>query len=125
MFSRLRWHLHELFPELVIGSRALRLFHVLADLDSTDAAPPAQGADVIMRAVGAVALAGLAMIPLEKLHIVAPQQSLNEVLPLMVAQDVNQVPVVEDGHLVGVLSWEDIVRFLEIRRGLGLDKGGS
>jgi hypothetical protein len=27
-----------------------------------DAAPPAQGADVIMRAVGAVALAGLAMI---------------------------------------------------------------
>ena len=70
-------------------------------------------------------LVGLAMIPLEKLHIVAPQQSLNEVLPLMVAQDVNQVPVVEDGHLVGVLSWEDIVRFLEIRRGLGLDKGGS
>lgn len=70
-------------------------------------------------------LVGLAMIPLEKLHVVAPHQSLNEVLPLMVTQDVNQVPVVEDGHLVGVLSREDIVRFLEIRRGLGLDKGGT
>lgn len=70
-------------------------------------------------------LVGLAMIPLEKLHVVAPQQSLNEVLPLMVARDVNQVPVVEDGHLVGVLSREDIVRFLEIRRGLGLDKGSQ
>jgi CBS domain-containing protein len=70
-------------------------------------------------------LVGLAMIPLEKLHVVAPQQSLNEVLPLMVARDVNQVPVVEDGHLVGVLSREDIVRFLEIRRGLGLDKGST
>jgi transposase len=33
MFSRLRWHLHELFPGFVIRSRALRLFHVLADLE--------------------------------------------------------------------------------------------
>jgi CBS domain-containing protein len=64
------------------------------------------------------------MIPVEKLHIVSPQQSLNEVLPLMVARDVNQLPVVEDGRLVGVLSREDIVRFLEIRRGLGLDTSG-
>jgi len=70
-------------------------------------------------------LVGLAMIPLEKLHVVAPQQSLNEVLPLMVGQDVNQVPVVEDGRLVGVLSREDIMRFLEIKRGLGLDKGST
>jgi Zn-dependent protease/CBS domain-containing protein len=68
---------------------------------------------------------GLAMTPLERLHAVAPQQSLNEVLPLMVGQDVNQVPVVEDGRLVGVLSREDIMRFLEIKRGLGLDKGST
>ena len=65
---------------------------------------------------------GLAMIPLERLHVVAPPQSLNEVLPLMVGRDVNQVPVVADGRLVGVLSREDIVRFLEIRRSLGLEK---
>ncbi|HLI71209.1 MAG TPA: site-2 protease family protein [Ktedonobacteraceae bacterium] len=64
---------------------------------------------------------GFVMIPLEKLHAVSPQQSLNEVLSLMVAQDVNQVPVVVDGRLVGALSREDIVRFVEIRRGLGLD----
>lgn len=56
----------------------------------------------------------------EKLHAVAPEQSLNEVLPLMVAQNVNQLPVVKDDRLVGVLSREDIVRFLEIRRGPGL-----
>jgi Zn-dependent protease/CBS domain-containing protein len=64
---------------------------------------------------------GLAMIPVERLHVISPQQSLNEVLPLMVAQDVNQLPVVVDGRLAGVLSREDIMRFLEIRRGLGLD----
>lgn len=68
---------------------------------------------------------GLAMIPREKLHAVSPQQSLNEVLPLMVDRDVNQLPVVEDDRLVGVLSREDIVRFLEVRRSLGLETGGS
>ncbi|HEV2582399.1 MAG TPA: CBS domain-containing protein, partial [Ktedonobacteraceae bacterium] len=67
---------------------------------------------------------GLAMIPREKLHAVSPQQSLNEVLPLMVDRDVNQLPVVEDDRLVGVLSREDIVRFLEVRRSLGLETGG-
>lgn len=68
---------------------------------------------------------GLAMTPVEKLHLVSPQQSLNEILPVMVAQDVNQLPVVTDGLLVGVLSREDIVRFLEIRRSLGLEPSGK
>lgn len=66
---------------------------------------------------------GFVMTPLERLHSVTPQQSLNEVLPLMVAQSVNQVPVVEDGRLLGTLSREDIVRFMEIRRSLGLVEG--
>ncbi len=47
---------------------------------------------------------------------------LNEALPLIVSQDVNQVPVVEKGHLIGVLSSEDIMHVLESRRGLGLDE---
>ncbi len=64
---------------------------------------------------------GHAMIPRERLHIVSPQQSLNEVLPLMAGRDVNQLPVVQDDRLVGVLSRDAIVRYLEIRRGLGLD----
>ena len=32
MFSRLRWHLHELFPGQTIPPRALRRFHILTDL---------------------------------------------------------------------------------------------
>jgi CBS domain-containing protein len=68
---------------------------------------------------------GHAIIPVERLHVVSPQQSLNEALPLMVGQDVNQLPVVADGRLVGVLSREEVMRFLEIRRGLGLDASGK
>jgi Zn-dependent protease/CBS domain-containing protein len=63
---------------------------------------------------------GHAMIPLERLHVVQPQQSLNDVLPLMAGRDVNQLPVVQNGALVGILSRDAIVRFLEVRRGLGL-----
>ncbi len=66
---------------------------------------------------------GHAMIPLEKLHIVTPQQSLNDVLPLMAGRDVNQLPVVQDDHLVGLLSRDAIIHFIEVRRGLGLDTG--
>ncbi len=62
---------------------------------------------------------GLIMIPVERLHVVTPQQSLKEVLPLMATQDVNQLPVVSsDGQLLGVLSRDAIMRSLEVRRKL-------
>jgi CBS domain-containing protein len=62
------------------------------------------------------------MIPLERLHTVSPQQNLNDVMPLMANRDINQVPVVQDGRLVGVLTRDAIIRTLEIRRSLGLDR---
>ena len=61
------------------------------------------------------------MIPLDRLHVVSPQQSLNDVLPLMVSRDVNQLPVMQDGRVVGVLSRDAIMRYLEIKRSLGLE----
>jgi CBS domain-containing protein len=60
------------------------------------------------------------MIPLDRLHVVSPQQNLNDVLPLMVSRDVNQLPVMENGRLVGVVSRDAIMRYLEVRRSLGL-----
>jgi Zn-dependent protease len=65
---------------------------------------------------------GHVMIPRESLHVVTPQQSLNDVLPLMVGRDVNQLPVVQDERVVGVLSRDAIVRYLEIRRSLGIEE---
>ncbi len=65
---------------------------------------------------------GYVMIPLKRLQAVSPQQNLNDVLPLMANRDVNQLPVVQDGKLVGVLTRDAIIRTLEIRRGLGLDE---
>lgn len=68
---------------------------------------------------------GFAMIPVDRLHVVTPEQDLRDVLPLMSAQDVNQLPVVQDGRLVGVLSRDAIIRALQVRQSLGLDKRAS
>ncbi|HLJ34630.1 MAG TPA: CBS domain-containing protein, partial [Ktedonobacteraceae bacterium] len=65
---------------------------------------------------------GYIMIPLDRLHTVTPDQQLNDVLPLMTGRDVNQLPVVQDGRLVGILSRDAIMRFLEVRRDQHLDR---
>src|SRR5450755_281771 len=66
---------------------------------------------------------GFAMVSIDKLHVVTPQQNLRDALPLMSGQDVNQLPVVQDGRLVGVLSRDAIIRALQVRRELGLQRG--
>jgi Zn-dependent protease/predicted transcriptional regulator len=66
-----------------------------------------------------------AMIPLERLHVVTPQQSLSDLLPLMAGRDVNQLPVVQNDALVGIVSRDAIVHYLEIRRSLGVDTSKS
>ena len=65
------------------------------------------------------------MIPLERLHVVSPQQNLNDVLPLLAGRDVNQLPVVQNGTLVGIVSRDAIVHYVEVRRGLGVDSQKS
>ena len=66
-----------------------------------------------------------AMIPLARLHVATSQQNLSEVLPLMAGRDVNQLPVVDNGALVGILSRDAILQYLEVRRSLGTEKAQS
>ena len=48
-------------------------------------------------------------------------QNLNDVLPLMASRDVNQLPVVQNGAPVGVVSRDGVMRYLEVQRSLGGD----
>ena len=66
---------------------------------------------------------GHAMTPLEHLRTISPHQPITDALLLMSDGDVNQLPVIENGNLVGILSREAIVRALDIRRGLGVGGG--
>jgi len=61
------------------------------------------------------------MVSLDKLHKVAPNEDLNQVMQMMSKEDINQVPVVEGESLVGMISRADIIRLMEIRRQLASD----
>lgn len=65
---------------------------------------------------------GHAMAPIERVRIVAPQQPIADVLPLLADGDVGLLPVVENDTLVGILSREALVHALDIRRNLGADR---
>lgn len=56
-----------------------------------------------------------AMVPCERLLAVRPQETLERVMQLMDENDVNQLPVVQDGIFYGMVTREGIVRLLRTR----------
>jgi Zn-dependent protease len=96
---------HRALP-VVDGARLLGLMSI------TDAKHLAHSA-WSTTSVGAVMTA----MPLET---VAPDADLDLALELMVANSVNQLPVVQDGVLVGMLSRGDIMRYLHLGQELHL-----
>lgn len=56
------------------------------------------------------------------LDAVDENESLNAALRAMAQKDLNQVPVMGDGQMVGLLSRADVIRYLQTRRELGLDQ---
>ena len=60
------------------------------------------------------------MRPLASLRTVSPDTPVSEAIERMAREDVHQLPVVSNGHLDGVLSRANILRFLETRAELGI-----
>jgi Zn-dependent protease len=56
-----------------------------------------------------------AMVPLERLRWVGPGQNMMQILEHMDREKLSQVPVIELGQLVGVISREDILHLLQSR----------
>jgi Zn-dependent protease/predicted transcriptional regulator len=59
------------------------------------------------------------MRPLEDLHTVSPNTPILEALETMGRDDVNQLPVVVDNHLEGIITRGNVVQFLQTRSELG------
>ena len=53
------------------------------------------------------------MVPLKQLHVVSPETPAVEALDLLTRQDVNQIPVISQGHLVGIFSRGQVMRYLQ------------
>jgi Zn-dependent protease/predicted transcriptional regulator len=61
-----------------------------------------------------------AMTPFDKLKWVRSDEELSSILRILTEDDINQVPVVQDGKIVGMVNREDLLNFVNIRSGLGI-----
>ena len=59
------------------------------------------------------------MRPLEELHAVSPEAPLTDALQTMSRYDLNQVPVISNSHVEGVLSRARVLSYLHTRAELG------
>ncbi len=64
--------------------------------------------------------ARFAMLRATDLRTAVPRASAADALRAMAEHDINQMPVVENGHLVGLISRGHVIRFLQVREELGL-----
>jgi Zn-dependent protease/predicted transcriptional regulator len=64
-----------------------------------------------------------AMKPLDRIHSVRPDTPVMNAMEIMAREDVNQLPVVSDGHLAGILSRAHVLELLRAKSELG--EGGS
>ncbi len=58
----------------------------------------------------------------QPIHTVGPDEDASKVLQLLAEHDLNQVPVVEDGKVVGMLNRSDMIRYIQARKELGLGR---
>ena len=65
---------------------------------------------------------GHVMRLLEQVYVTTPEQPLHDLLEVMVTRGINQIPVVQDGRLVGLLSRESILRYLQVQESLKMDE---
>ena len=60
-----------------------------------------------------------AMVPVDDVVTIAPRTGVIEALRLMQEHDIHQLPVIDDGSLVGMLTRVDVMRQIELRTVLG------
>ena len=60
-----------------------------------------------------------AMLPLDRLHTAAPDEPALGVLERMQREDINQMPVISEGSIVGMIARDTILRVLQTRLQVG------
>jgi Zn-dependent protease/CBS domain-containing protein len=68
---------------------------------------------------------GAIMTPLARVAVTTPGESLSAAMRRLGDVDVHQLPVVSDGRLVGMLSAQDVARWLQLRVDAGASAGSA
>ncbi|MCZ7574012.1 MAG: site-2 protease family protein [Ardenticatenaceae bacterium] len=63
---------------------------------------------------------GQIMTPADQLEMVTPREDAADALSKLMQRDVRQIPVMQNGHLIGMVRRRDIVRWLQLQSGEGL-----
>jgi CBS domain-containing protein len=63
------------------------------------------------------------MMPESNLEELSPREDAMEAFQKMASKEMRQMPVVQNGHLVGVLRRRDILRWLQVQSDMG--RGGD
>ncbi|OGO21706.1 MAG: hypothetical protein A2144_13715 [Chloroflexi bacterium RBG_16_50_9] len=61
-----------------------------------------------------------AMTPFDNLKWVRPDDDLSSVLQILTQEDINQLPVVQDQKIVGIIGRDNLLSFVDVRSGLGM-----
>src|ERR1700690_1181392 len=56
-----------------------------------------------------------AMLPIDRIHSALPEESALGILERMQTEDINQIPVVSEGHIVGMIARDTILHVLQTR----------
>jgi CBS domain-containing protein len=59
------------------------------------------------------------MTPFANLKSVSPDEDLATVLKILTGQNINQLPVVKDGNIVGMIARDNLLSFISVRSELG------
>jgi len=61
------------------------------------------------------------MTPFDQLETVKPDEELGSAFKLLTEKNINQLPVISDGKLQGILARDNLLNFISLKEGLGLD----
>jgi CBS domain-containing protein len=59
------------------------------------------------------------MTPVSKLSTVTAKEELSQVLAIMAARDINQVPMMDGRLLRGIIHRGDVIRYIQTRQEIG------
>jgi Zn-dependent protease len=111
------WSLQRLADERILGD-AERVF-LTESLDRVSGLITITDLTRVPRARWSETVVREAMVPSENVHTIAPDTTVLEAMRLMQEHDVNQLPVLQDGRMLGMLTRADVLQRLELKALVG------
>ncbi|MGH7635937.1 MAG: CBS domain-containing protein, partial [Gemmatimonadaceae bacterium] len=95
--------------------RTGRRAHIVVGGDHPTGLITLQSARHVLREEWATTSVQAVMVPIEKVQAAAPDEPVLQVLQRMQTSDINQMPVISDGHSQGMIGRDTILQVLQTR----------